>query len=260
MDRVPLLLEIGGAAIAIREVSLFLPCIADTFYPAIGRAAIEVLKKAGFKVRYPEHQTCCGQWAVNLGRPDAARHMARHFLSVFDQAETVVSPSGSCVLTVREYPKILQDTEWSEKAEAMKGKVFELTDFLVNVAGVVDLGARLEGKATLHDSCHPLRGLGLKAEPRALLGMIEGLSVVEMPDPEVCCGFGGAFMAKYPPLSKAIADQKIDQAVSTGADWLVMTEPGCLMNVDSALKDRGLPLKAIHLAELLALGLRGDHA
>ena len=236
------------------QVSLFLPCLADLFYPAVGRATIRVLKKAGLSVSYPKDQTCCGQWAFNLGHRDAARAMARHFIRVFESAPAVVCPSGSCVLTVRDhYPELfIGEPEWKARAEAVGARTFELSDFLVNVVGAVALGTVFRARATVHDSCHPLRGLGLKDEPRTLLGLVEGLELVEMAEPEVCCGFGGAFMGLYAPLSKSMAEAKIDQALETGAEVIVISEPGCLLNVASALEARGVGLKAVHLAQVLA--------
>jgi len=241
------------------QVHLFLPCLADLFYPVIGRASIKTLKRAGLKVVYPRTQTCCGQWAFNLGRHEAACAMARHFIRVFESAPAVVCPSGSCVLTVRRhYPELFrQEPFWKARAQALAARTFELTDFLVNVIGLTDLGAVLPGRAALHDSCHPLRGLGIKEEPRSLLRAVGGLELVEMADPETCCGFGGAFMARYAPLSRAMALEKIDQALATGADYLVLTEPGCLLNLDSVLKARPVNLKAVHLVQILA-GNSGD--
>jgi L-lactate dehydrogenase complex protein LldE len=236
------------------KVSLFLPCLADLYYPDIGRATIRVLRQAGLSVDYPEDQTCCGQWAFNMGQPEAARRLAEHFIRVFEAAPAVVAPSGSCVLTVRNhYPELFRDDQdWLSRAQAVGAKTYEFTDFLVNIIHRTELGAVCQARATLHDSCHPLRGLNLKNEPRLLLAQVSGLDLIEMEDPEACCGFGGAFMAKFAPLSKAMVDQKIDQAEKTGADLLVMTEPGCLLNVDSALKARNSKLKAVHIAQILA--------
>ena len=240
-----------------RRVSLFLPCLADMFYPRIGTDTVRILKRAGFAVSYPRRQTCCGQPAMNVGLAGAARAMARRFIRVFESAPVVVCPSGSCVLTVRQhYPELFRDEPgWRQRARALGEKTFELTDFLVNRAGAVDLKARYEARATLHDSCHPLRGLGLKDEPRRLLAQVEGLELVEMPEAEVCCGFGGSFMARFGELSAAMAHQKIDQAAATGAEVLILTEPGCLLNVDSALRSRRREtLRAVHLTEILAGG------
>ncbi|MFH1136901.1 MAG: (Fe-S)-binding protein [Pseudomonadota bacterium] len=239
-----------------KKVSLFLPCLADLYYPALGRAAIRVLKKVGLEVDYPEDQTCCGQWAFNVGQPQAAESLAHHYIRVFEPAAAVVSISASCVLTVRNhYPELFAEQPgWKARAEAVGAKTYELMDFLVNVLETDDLGAVFAGKATVHDSCHPLRGLGLKDEPRRLLARVQGLELVEMAEPEVCCGFGGAFMAKNPPLSLAMAEAKVKQALETGADLMVMTEPGCLLNVDSVLKARKSRMKARHIVEVLAQG------
>lgn len=243
----------GNMIDRITKASLFMPCIADSFYPSIGRATIKTLKAAGVNVDYPVDQTCCGQWAVNMGKKEAALSMAIHFIRIFEPSSYIVCPSGSCVLTVRNYPELFAvEPEMKARAQAVAEKTFELMDFLVNVLGVTDLGSTCNATAALHDSCHPLRGLGLKDEPRRLLRNVKGLKLVEMADPEVCCGFGGAFMAKQAPLSKAMADEKVDQALDTGADYLVMTEPGCLLNVDSVMKARKTNMKAVHIAEVLA--------
>ena len=240
--------------LSYNRVDLFLPCLADLFYPAIGRATVKVLQRTGLSVDYPSNQTCCGQWAFNLGYYDAARTLARHFIRVFQNAPAVVCPSGSCVLTVRNhYPELFDhEPDWQARARAIGERTFELTDFLVNVLGITDLGASMAAKATLHDSCHPLRGLGLKDEPRALLREVTGLELVEMADPEACCGFGGSFMALHAPLSKALADEKMDQVLATGADILIMTEPGCLLNLESVARGRGVDLSIRHLVEVLA--------
>ncbi len=238
-----------------QKASLFLPCLADLYYPEIGRAAIKVLRRAGLAVDYPREQTCCGQWAYNQGQYDAVRAMAKHFIAVFEKSPVVVSPSGSCVLTVRRYPELLADEPvWQYRAKKVAARTYEITDFLVNRLGVTRLGARFDRRVVLHDSCHPLRGLGLKDEPRELLRAVDGLELVEMAEPEICCGFGGAFMAQNPQLSTAMAQEKIDQAYATGADCLVLTEPGCLLNVDTALKSRDLKFRALHLVQVLAAG------
>ena len=239
-----------------KRVSLFLPCLADLFDPALGRASIKVLRKAGLDVEYPDEQTCCGQWAYNLGDPGAAENLARHFIRVFEPAAAIVSISASCVLMVKKhYPELFADRpDWKARAEAVGAKTFEIMDFLVNRMEIEDLGASCQAKATLHDSCHPLRGLGLKDEPRRLLAHVKGLELTEMADPEVCCGFGGAFMAKNPPLSQAMAEAKVNQALATGADLMVMTEPGCLLNVDSVLKNGNSRMKALHIVQVLAGG------
>ena len=242
-----------------QKASLFLPCLADVFYPAIGLASMAVLEAAGFAVDYPQDQTCCGQWARNQGHETAARAMARHFIRVFNDAPLIVSPSGSCILTVRQYPELFEDDRrWREKARQIAGRAYELTDFLVNVAGVTDLGARLSVRAAFHDSCHPLRGLGIKEEPRLLLKQVEGLELVEM-ESEICCGFGGSFMAQYPPLSNKMAEARIRQARDAGAEMVILSEPGCLLNLDTVLNNGLAPgekpmLKAVHIAEILAGG------
>lgn len=239
------------------RVSLFLPCLADAFYPRWGQAAQKILQAAGVEVFYPPDQTCCGQWAVNTGNLKAARRLAQHFLRVFYQASAVVSLSGSCVSTVRHhYPQLFAaESRWQSRAAAVAGKIYEISEFLVSVLGHSDFNAYYPTKATLHDSCHTLRSLGIKQPPRELLAKVQGLELLEMDDPETCCGFGGAFMAQVPTLSRSMAGDKVDQALATGADLLVFTEPGCLLNVDSVIRARGLSLQAKHLVEVLAEGI-----
>lgn len=238
----------------VNRVSLFLPCLADMFVPRIGFDTIKILKRAGIKVDYPKGQTCCGQPAFNQGFHGAAREMARHFIRTFDWSSAVVCPSGSCVLMVREhYPELFEDEPvWRKRAENLGARTFELTDFLVNEIEVIDLDSNFSGRVTVHDSCHPLRGLGLTKEPRILLNQVEGLELVEMMNPDRCCGFGGAFMARFGKLSSVLAHKKIEFALASGADTMVITEPGCLINLNSALEPLETNLKAVHITEVLA--------
>jgi L-lactate dehydrogenase complex protein LldE len=181
--------------------------------------------------------------------------MARNFLRAFADHETIVAPSGACVAMVRvNYPTLFAGEAEEQAARAVGPRVHEFSSFLVDVLGVTDLGARLETTVTCHDSCHPLRELGVRDQPRALLANVAGLRLVEMEHSETCCGFGGVFAAKYPELSTAMADEKLDHAAATGAQYVVGVEASCLMHLQGRIARRGLPLAVLHLAELLARG------
>ncbi len=237
------------------EVHLFIPCLVEDVFPQIGEATARVLAKAGARVVYPNGQTCCGQMQYKLGRPELVRPLARRFLDIFDEAGAVVSPSGSCVGMVRHYPELFaQGSVLRTRAEAMAAKTYELSDYLVNVLGKRDLGARYPVKAVYHDSCQIGRALGLHEEPRELLRRVSGLTLAELSRPERCCGFGGAFSLKFPEVSEAILDEKIEDILKSGADCVVTAEVSCLLNIASALKKAGSDFKALHLAEVLAMG------
>lgn len=242
------------------RVSLFLPCLAETYFPEIGFDAIRLLEAAGCVVEYPQEQTCCGQPLHTEGSREGARAMARHFLAVFGKAECVVAPSGSCVLMVRKhYPELFaQDAGLRQMALELAARTFELSEFLAGRA-LPRLGLDPGGRATLHDSCQMLHGLGLAQEPRQLLGRVQNLELVEMERPGVCCGFGGTFMARFQALSLRMARDRLAQAAATGAGYLVMTEPGCMLNLRSAQAETqdAAGVEIVHLASLLAKGL--DH-
>jgi len=239
----------------VNAVHLFIPCLVEDVFPQIGEATARVLARAGARIVYPKGQTCCGQMQFKLGRPDLTRPLAKRFLEIFDGAGAVVSPSGSCVNMVRHYPELFAEgSVLRASAVEMAKKTFELSDYLVNVLGVSDLGARFRAKAAYHDSCQVGRALGLHNEPRELLRNVTGLDLVELARPERCCGFGGAFSLKFPEVSEAILDEKIDDILETGADYVVSAEVSCLLNISSALKKADSPVKALHLAEVLAMG------
>lgn len=235
------------------KIALFVPCYIDQFYPRVAEAAVRLLSHLGHEVVVPPGQTCCGQPTFNAGYWPESRRIAANFLACFTPYETIVAPSGSCVSMVRaNYPDLFAGTPQEQQAREIAPRVRELTSFLVDELGVTDLGGRLQAKVTFHDSCHPLRELKIQHQPRALLAAVEGLELVEMHNSDVCCGFGGVFSAKYPEISTAMADDKLQNALDTGAQYLTGVEGSCLMHLQGRLRRRGLPLETIHVVELLA--------
>jgi len=214
----------------------------------------DVLERAGWSVDFPEAQTCCGQPAFNSGYRQEARAVARHFLDVFRDAEYIVVPSGSCASMVsHHYAELFhKEPETLERVHALEPRVWEFSKFLLEVAKVDDVGARLEDVATYHDSCHALRELGIKAGPRRLLAHVRGLELREMTPAEECCGFGGTFSVKFAELSGAMARTKIDAILRTGANTVVGVDSSCLMQIQGALSRAGSTVRTMHLAEVLA--------
>ena len=239
------------------RVALFVPCYVDQINPEVGVSVVRVLRKLGVEVTYPEGQTCCGQPAFNSGFFDEARSVGRHFMSVFERErfDYVVCPSGSCTTMVaRYYPSLFEDLpDERERSEALGSRVREFSDFLVNVvgAGAEDLGARCPGKAVFHTGCHGRRELGLLREPRALLEGVEGLDLVDWPNEELCCGFGGTFAVKMPAVSTAMADEKVKALEKSGADTLISGDSSCLMHLEGRLRRTGHDTRVLHLAQVL---------
>lgn len=235
------------------RVALFVSCLVDQLWPAVGRATVAVLERAGCAVDFDPRQTCCGQPAFNSGHRAEARAVASHFLDVFADAEAIVVPSGSCTAMIRHLPGLFaQDAASRDRAERAAEHVHELGSFLVNVLGVDDLGARFPGRATWHDACHGLRELGLKDEPRSLLRRVRGLELVELGGAESCCGFGGMFSVKYPELSTAILDEKLGELDGRGVDAIVSGDVSCLTQIAGRLERTGSAVRTLHLAEVLA--------
>ncbi len=214
----------------------------------------DVLERVGWRVEFRRDQTCCGQPAFNSGYRDEARRVARHFLGVFSDAEYIVVPSGSCTSMITHHFDELFAGDAAALAEvrALRGRVWEFSQFLLEVAGVEDVGARFEKVVTYHDSCHALRELKIKDGPRRLLSRVRGLELREMDTAEECCGFGGTFSVKFADVSGAMAVTKIDSILRTGADGVVSIDSSCLMQIRGALERRGAPVKTWHLAEVLA--------
>lgn len=237
------------------NVDIFIPCFIDQLYPACGFNMVKVLEKLGCKVNYNKNQTCCGQPAFNAGFHDESKTVCNKFLNDFKEVEYLVVPSASCVGFVRNYyPKLFDNSSVHNDVVNLGKKTFEFSEFLVQVLGIDDVGARLEGKATYHDSCAGLRECKIKEEPRRLLSKVKGLSIIEMNDVETCCGFGGTFAVKFEPISIAMADQKVANALATGAQYIISTDMSCLMHLDGYIKYKGYPLQTMHLADVLACG------
>jgi len=214
---------------------------------------VKVLEKAGVEVEYNEEQTCCGQPAFNAGFRDEARDVCAKFLKDFSGSEFVVAPSASCVGFVRNYYGTLFDNSSVHNEVRDLGKrIYEFSEFLVKVLRIEDLGATLHGKATYHDSCAGLRECRIKEEPRKLLSRVKGLELLEMNDVETCCGFGGSFAVKFETISAAMADQKVNNALQTGADYIISTDLSCLMHLDGYIRHKGLPIRTMHIADVLA--------
>ncbi|MCK5941218.1 MAG: (Fe-S)-binding protein [Planctomycetes bacterium] len=236
-----------------RTVSLFATCLGDQLKPDVVHATVAVLERAGCEVSFDPAQTCCGQPAFNSGYWDDAREVARHFVRVFEAAEHVVTPSGSCTAMVHRFPELFRDEpDWRARAERVAHKTHELSAFLVRELGVTDLGARLDARVGWHDACHGLRELRVKDEPRQLLAHVQGLELVELRTCESCCGFGGTFSVKLPEVSTAMLDHKVDDVASAGIDVLAAVDSSCLMQLQGRLERRQVPVRTMHLAEILA--------
>ena len=214
---------------------------------------VKVLEKVGVEVSYNEEQTCCGQPAFNAGFRDEARDVCTKFLKDFSGTDYIVAPSASCVGFVRNYYSTLFNNSSQHNAvKDMQKRIYEFSSFLVNVVGVEDVGATLAGKATYHDSCAGLRECRIKEEPRRLLSRVKGLELAEMNDVETCCGFGGSFAVKFESISVAMADQKVNNALQTGADYIISTDLSCLMHLDGYIRHKGYSLRTMHIADVLA--------
>jgi L-lactate dehydrogenase complex protein LldE len=237
------------------RVALFVTCLVDIHRPAVGFAAIRLLEEAGCRVEVPPSQTCCGQPAYNAGDRATAQDIARRVIDAFLGFDFVVAPSGSCAAMIAQhYPALFADVDpdYRARAERLAAKTHELTSFLTDVMGLRAVSARLEARATYHDSCSGLRELGVKAQPRALLASVAGLTLTEMKEPEICCGFGGAFCVKYPDISTRMVSDKTADIATTGAELVLAGDMGCLLNIAGRLKREGSPVQVRHVAEVLA--------
>ena len=237
------------------KVQLFIPCFVDQLYPDTGFNMVKVLEKAGCEVTYNPAQTCCGQPAFNAGFWDDAKDVCDKFLKDFNKDSYIVAPSASCVGFVRNYyGKIYENSSQINLARSIGFKTFELSEFLVKILKVTNFGARLEAKATYHDSCAGLRECKIKNEPRQLLANVQGLELTEMEDVETCCGFGGTFAVKFEPISIAMGEQKVEHALATDAQYLISTDLSCLMHLQGYINNKGYSLQTLHLADVLANG------
>lgn len=234
------------------KISLMVTCLGDVIRPTAGMATVNLLRRLGHEVDFPRAQTCCGQPLFNSGYADLAREQARHTIQVFAGEQSVVCPSGSCAAMVKvEFPHLFaDDPTWLARAEDLSRRTFELSDFLVNQLRVVDVGAKFSGKIAYHFACH-LRMLGQTHEAQTLLEHVAGATVVPLHRQDQCCGFGGSFSVRYPQISGAMVNDKMTCVVETGADALVSTDTGCLMNIGGRLHRAGKKLEVLHLAELL---------
>ena len=239
------------------RVMLFGTCLVDTFFPEVGESTVKILRRFGVEAVFPKAQTCCGQPAYNAGYEDVTRAAAAHFLSVFAGDDPIVTPSGSCAAMVKHhYPELFRDhPAMLRKAEQVGSRVYELSQFLVNVLKSHEAGLSGKGTVTYHASCHLTRSLGVREEPLILLQSIKGVRFVPMADAARCCGFGGTFMAKLPEISCALADEKAESILATGADTVTGADCGCLMNIADAMRKRRAPVAVKHLSQLLAEGL-----
>ena len=236
------------------KVSLFVTCIVDQLFPKVGESTVNVLRRAGCEVEFDDRQTCCGQPAFNSGYRKEARGFAERFIEIFEasDADAIVSPSGSCTAMVKHFHELFPDSDkWRCRAEKIADKTHELGSFLVSVLGVKYTGAIFEGRIGFHDACHGLRDLGIKQQPRDLLGSVDKAELVELPDSEVCCGFGGTFSVKYPEISVEMVDRKIKSIEEADLRCVVSCDSSCLMQLGGRLSRNGSKVKAMHLAEIL---------
>ncbi len=237
------------------NVQLFIPCFIDQLYPTVGFNMIKVLEKAGCTVQYNDTQTCCGQPAYNAGFWGEAKEVCHKFIKDFEGADYIVAPSASCVGFVRNYyGKLFDNSSVHNEVKALSGRIFELSEFLINILQVDNLGATLPAKVTYHHSCAALRECKIKDAPLQLLSKVKGLQLTEMADNETCCGFGGAFAVKFEPISVAMADQKINNALAANAEIVISTDMSCLMHIDGVIQHKKKNLKVMHLADVLASG------
>jgi L-lactate dehydrogenase complex protein LldE len=236
------------------RVGLFVTCLVDLFRPTVGFAAVRLIEEAGYAVEVPPTQTCCGQPGYNSGDRAGARRLAAGVIAAFEAYDHVVAPSGSCAGMIKvHYPELLAgDRVWGPRAAALAARTRELTGFLVDVAGVSRLAARFAGRVTYHDSCSSLREMGVRDQPRRLLGLVEGAEIAELAGPEVCCGFGGTFCVKYPDISLRLVGDKTADIAATGAGTVLAGDLGCLLNIAGRLGREGRAIRARHVAEVLA--------
>jgi L-lactate dehydrogenase complex protein LldE len=237
------------------SVALFVTCLVDQMWSDIGTSTVNVLRRVGCTIEFDERQTCCGQPAFNTGYRSEARKFAERFIAMCEEskAEAIVSPSGSCTAMVHHYATLFpDDEEWRRRARVMAARTFELSSFLVRVLKVEDVGARFVGRVTWHDACHGLRDLNIYDEPRRLIRNVRDAKFIEMANADACCGFGGTFSVKYPEISVAILDQKIEAIERAEVDAVVAGDASCLMQIGGRLSRIGSKVRVMHLAELLA--------
>ncbi|MCB9218133.1 MAG: (Fe-S)-binding protein [Ignavibacteriales bacterium] len=238
------------------QVALFIPCLNEHIYPNAALSMVKVLHHFGVNTIYVDDQTCCGQPAFNSGYQKEIIPLAEKFIKLFCDFDYVIAPSGSCVSMVKNhYEEIHFDSALNNKYLELRKKIFEFTEFLIDVLKVDNLNAEFKHKVTFHDSCHALRELKVFSQPRKLMNMIKGLELIELEDSDVCCGFGGTFSFKYEDVSVAMVERKCENIVKTNAEFCIGLDSSCLMNIDGYIKKNDLKVKVIHIAELLAKSL-----
>jgi L-lactate dehydrogenase complex protein LldE len=234
------------------KVTLFATCLVDMFQSSVGKATVELLEHLGCEIDFPESQICCGQPSYNSGYVNDTKEVMKRTIDTFKDAEYVVCPSGSCAYMLKEYPHIFAgDPTWEPKAKKLADKVYELTQFIVEVLKIDDVGAKFNAKVTYHTSCHMTRLLGVVEPPMRLLKNVKGLQFTELPGKEQCCGFGGTFSVKMGQISEQMVDEKVRHVEETGAEYLIGADAGCLMNIGGRMERLGKQIKVLHIAEVL---------
>lgn len=236
-------------------VELFIPCFMDQLFPETAFNTVKILENAGCKVKYNPEQTCCGQPPYNAGFWDEAKMLGSSFLQQFSTEHPIVTPSASCTGMVKHgYNQLFHNSLQHNTCRQIQQNMFELSEFLVNVLEKTYFGAELEGRAVYHDACSALRECKIKDEPRKLLEGVAGLQLLEMPDKTTCCGFGGTFSVKHSDISVAMAEQKVQQALDLQADYLISGDASCLLHLQGYIEQKKLPLRCLHIADVLASG------
>ncbi len=237
-------------------VDAFIPCFIDQAFPDTAFNMIKLLEKLGVEVHYNPNQSCCGQMAFNSGFWDEAKSMGEKFIKDFPNNRPVVSPSASCSGMVKKnYSKLFHNSSLHNEYKILQGNTYEISDFLVNVLKKEDVGAEFNHKVTYHESCASKREYGLTHEARTLLKNVKGLELVEMNEADTCCGFGGTFSVKFEGISTAMVEQKVENALATKAEYIVSTDASCLMNIQAYINKQKLPIKTIHIVDVLAANL-----
>ena len=242
------------------RVALFITCYNDLMYPEVGKAMVRLFRRLGHEVEFPAEQTCCGQMHFNSGYQDACIPLVRRFTAAFAGYDAVVTPSGSCASMVRRYHPLVAELAaergegagLADRVAEVSPRVLELSEFLVDVLGVTDVGARFPHTVAFHPTCHSTRLLGVGDRPTRLLAEVDGLTLVDLPRSEACCGFGGTFAVKNADTSVAMGLDKVDDVVGTGAEVLTAGDTSCLMHIGGLLSRRSSPVRVMHLAEILA--------